>query len=382
MTQTNTQPVRILHVLQRMEAAGVQTLLMNLYRNIDRSVLQFDFLVHYKEDQNYDEEIRSLGGRLFKLSVREDYNLPRYRKELRSFFSEHSEYMVLHGHMETLSGIWMKEAMRANIPTRIAHSHTAGFGSGLNPKKCIREIFRYQYPRYATDLFACSKAAGDFMFPHHSYTLIPNAIDTNRFRFSPDARSDVRHEFGISENTFVVGTIGRFHFQKNQAFLLDVFKELLTLQPDSLLILVGDGDERPALERKAQDLGISRRVLFTGKRPDANRMYQAFDVFVLPSFFEGLPLVGVEAQSAGCPSFFSSTVSHEVGITDLATFIPLDAGANAWAKQLAQTKSLPNRSDYAAAVSDAGYDIHALAGRLTEFYLERFEAANSAKKAR
>ena len=107
MTQTNTQPVRILHVLQRMEAAGVQTLLMNLYRNIDRSVLQFDFLVHYKEDQNYDEEIRSLGGRLFKLSVREDYNLPRYRKELRSFFSEHSEYMVLHGHLETLSGIWM-----------------------------------------------------------------------------------------------------------------------------------------------------------------------------------------------------------------------------------------------------------------------------------
>ena len=364
-----SSPVRVLHLLQRMEPAGVQSFLMNLYRNIDKSKVQFDFLVHYKEQQFYDDEIESMGGRIYKLSVREDYNLAWYRRQLRKFFADHREYTVLHGHMETLSGIWMKEAERAGIPTRIAHSHTAGFGKG--PKAAVRQVFRRQYPLYATDLFACSKAAGDFMFPDRTYRLIPNAIDVQRYAFRTEVRSEVRAELGIDAGTFVIGHIGRFHRSKNQLFLLEIMSELSSLMRNCQLIIAGDGDERSAIEAKISELGINDCVRLLGKRQDACRLYQAFDTFVLPSYFEGMPLVGIEAQASGCPSFFSTGVSSETGITDLATFLPLDSGPRLWAQRIAGFHSGNPRPHYAIEVSNAGFDVRGLARTMERFYLSR-----------
>lgn len=365
----NTSPVRVLHLLQRMEPAGVQSFLMNLYRGIDRSKVQFDFLVHYKEHQFYDDEIESMGGRIYKLSVREDYNLALYRLQLRRFFANHNEYSILHGHMETLSGIWMKEAERAEIPTRIAHSHTAGFGKGL--KAAVREVFRRQYPLYATDLFACSKAAGDFMFPGRTYQLVPNAIDVQRYAFRTEVRSEVRAELGIDADAFVVGHIGRFHRSKNQLFLLEIMSELGSLIRNCQLIIAGDGEERSAIEAKISELGINNCVRLLGKRQDAYRLYQAFDAFVLPSYFEGMPLVGVEAQASGCPSFFSTGVSSETGITKLATFLPLASGPRVWAQRIASFQEERPRPHYATEVSDAGFDVRSLARTMERFYLSR-----------
>lgn len=365
----NSSPVRVLHLLQRMEPAGVQSFLMNLYRSIDKSKVQFDFLVHYKEHQFYDDEIRSMGGQIYKFSVRENYNLALYKRQLRRFFAGHDEYTVLHGHMETLSGIWMKEAERAGIPTRIAHSHTAGFGKG--PKAAVREVFRRQYPLYATDLFACSKAAGDFMFPGRAYRLIPNAIDVQRYTFRAKVRSEVRAELGIDEDTLVVGHIGRFHRSKNQLFLLEIMSELSSLMHSCQLIIAGDGEERSAIEAKIAELGINDCVRLLGKRQDACRLYQAFDAFVLPSHFEGMPLVGIEAQASGCPSFFSTGVSPETGITDLATFIPLDSGPRLWAQKIAGFKLRNPRPHYATEVSSAGFDVRGLARTMERFYLSR-----------
>ncbi|WP_270404869.1 glycosyltransferase family 1 protein [Candidatus Collinsella stercoripullorum] len=368
-------PIRVLHLLQRMEPAGVQSFLMNLYRDIDRSKVQFDFLVHYKEHQFYDDEIEQMGGRIYKLSVREDYNLVAYARELRTFFSQHREYSVLHGHMETLSGIWMVEAERAGIPTRIAHSHTAGFGKG--PKAIVRELFRYQYPRHATDLFACSKAAGDFMFPGKGYRLIPNAIEVEKFSFRKDVRKDVRLELGIDRDAFVVGSVGRFHASKNYSFLIEVMKKLSSLKDNCVLLLVGDGSERSHLEDKVHELGLEKVVRFLGKRQDVHRLYQSFDAFVLPSRYEGLPLVGIEAQASGCPSFFSTGVSAETGITDLATFLPLDGGLDAWARAIADADAPFSREKYASVVANAGYDVHGLADDMARFYLERSTPAGT-----
>lgn len=366
-------PIRVLHLLQRMEPAGVQSFLMNLYRNIDRSIVQFDFLVHYKEHQFYDDEIERMGGRIYKLSVREDYNLIAYTKELRAFFRQHREYSVLHGHMETLSSIWMAEAERAGIPTRIAHSHTAGFGVGA--KAVVRQLFRHQYPLHATDLFACSKAAGDFMFSGRKYRLIPNAIDTSRFAFKQDVRESVRIELGINTSTFVVGSVGRFHVSKNYSFLIKVMEKLAALKSDCVLLLVGDGEERGRLESEIDERGLEGIVRFVGKREDVHRFYQAFDAFVLPSRYEGLPLVGIEAQASGCPAFFSTGVSAETGITDLATFLPLDVGPEAWARAIINAETASPREAYAVAVANAGYDVHRLAENMTRFYLERSSSA-------
>jgi glycosyltransferase involved in cell wall biosynthesis len=354
-----------------MEPAGVQSFLMNLYRNIDRSKIQFDFLVHYKEPQFYDGEVEELGGRLYKCFVREDYNLIAYRKQLRHFFSQHREYSILHGHMETLSGIWMLEAARAGISTRIAHSHTAGFGSNFTIKKCVREIFRRQYARHATDIFACSKAAGDFMFQGRDYRLVPNSIDTSKFAFSRTIQDEVRTELGIPKNTFVVGNVGRFHPSKNHRFLLHVFKAMLALRENSLLVLIGDGEGRNAIESEISNLGIGDRVLLLGKRQDTYRLYQAFDSFVLPSYFEGFPLVGIEAQASGCPSFFSTGVSEETGITELASFIALDDGPDQWAERIACFQRPCSREDYSRSVAAAGYDVNNLAIAMTSFYMSR-----------
>lgn len=374
------EPIRVLHLLQRMESAGVQTFLMNLYRNIDRNKVQFDFLVHYREDQFFDEEIAKLGGNVYKLSVREDYNLYRYQRELRAFFIHHDEYQVLHGHMETLSNIWMKEAERAGIPTRIAHAHTAGFGNMRNPKTWVRQMFRYSYPRHATDLFACSQAAGDFMFRGASYQLVPNAIDVERFRYSESIRRKVRLDLGIPTDALVIGSVGRFHPSKNHAFMLEVFSEIRKLSKSAHLVLVGDGSERGRIEKMAEELGIADSVLFTGVRNDANELYQTFDVFLMPSVFEGLPLAGIEAQASGCLSFFSNGVSKETGVTDLAHFINLNESAQSWARQIIDNLDFSSeRSSYADTVSEMGYDINRLAERMESFYIDRSRGDHNAR---
>ncbi len=366
------KPTRVLHLLQRMEPAGVQTFLMNLYRKIDKTKVQFDFLVHYKEENFYDNEVTELGGQVYKLSVREDYNLSRYKRELRSFFSEHDEFNVIHGHMETLSNIWMKEAKRAGIPTRVAHAHTAGFGSATTPKTWVRQLFRYSYPHNATDLFACSKAAGDFMFRGANYEIVPNAIDVKTFRYSEVIRQKARASLSLSSRAFVIGSVGRFHPSKNHSFMLEVFAEVQKINKNSILVLVGEGDERGRIEKKAKALGLADSVLFTGARKDVNELYQVFDAFLLPSVFEGLPLAGIEAQASGCPSFFSTGVSGETGITDVAHFISLSETPRSWAKAIISNTVLDaNRVMYADAVTGAGYDIDALAKKMEAFYIER-----------
>lgn len=369
MEKNSNKPIRVLHVLQRMEAAGVQTLLMNLYRSIDRSKVQFDFLVHYKEHQFFDDEIEALGGKIYRLSVREDYNFVKYCKDLDSFFEEHNEYKIVHGHMHSLGAIYLHYAKKHGVPVRIAHSHTNSTQN--DAKKFIKQIMNSLYKKDATDLFACSEAAGEYMFGIEHFTVINNAILTDNFLFSQDKRDKKRKELGVV-NKFVVGNVGRFEIQKNQKFLVDVFSVLHEMIPESKLLLIGTGSMLEEVKKKVNELGLNDAVSFLGNRKDVAELYMAMDVFAFPSLFEGLGIVGVEAQAAGTPCVCTDTLPKEIDVTPLLYRMPLENGINDWAKALIDAKeSGYAHSNMKQYITNANYDMTALAKQLEDFYLAK-----------
>lgn len=364
------KPIRVLHVLQRMEAAGVQTLLMSIYRNIDRSKVQFDFLVHYKEDQFFDKEIEAMGGRVYKLSVREDHNMVKYFKDLNEFFSEHNEYKIVHGHMPVLGVFYLYAAYKAGVLMRIAHAHTNQHYN--NFKGYIAALMKSVYPIFANHYFACSGSAGKYIFGKRKYTVIRNAIMTERFAYQEDIRDRVRKELDL-ENKFVIGHAGRFAEHKNHSFLIDVFAEIVKIRPKSEMLLVGDGELKDTMVKKVHNLGLDDKIHFLGVRSDINELYQAMDAFVFPSIFEGLGIVNIEAQASGVLTFCSDAVSEEANISPVFTSIPLTKGAAEWAQLIvSKYDNRKPRKDMSQYVMDAGYDTKELSKRLQNFYLEQY----------
>lgn len=367
-----SEPIRVLHILQRMEAAGVQTLLMSIYRNIDRSKVQFDFLVHYKEDQFFDKEIEALGGHVYKLSVREDHDMIKYIHELKVFFKNHPEYKIVHGHMPVLGFFYLRAAYKAGIPVRIAHAHTDQHYNSL--KGYISVVMKNLYPIYANHYFACSDNAGKYIFGNQKYEIIRNAIMTEKFAYNEEIREKKRKELGL-ENKFVVGHAGRFAEHKNHDFLIDVFSEIVNVNPNSVLMLVGDGELRKIIEQKVNSLGISKQVLFMGVRADINELYQAMDAFVFPSVFEGLGIVNIEAQASGVLTFCSDAVPQEANICPAFKSIPLSKNAKQWAQIIVKDNSIREvRKDMSEYVVKAGYDTKELAQKSQEFYLDAYNS--------
>lgn len=364
-------PVRVLHVLQRMEAGGTQALLMNLYRNIDRSRLQFDFLVEYRERQFYDDEIESLGGRIYRASFREDLNPFRFYSYLRRFFEEHREYRIVHVHAYTIGYLPLRAARRAGVVVRVAHSHNNRMsGHAVAVKKVMRALF----PLNANRFMACSEEAGRFLFGDRGFTVVPNAIDAASFAYDPAARAEARAELGFSDDEFVVGSVGRLHHQKNQGFLLEVFAEILKARPGARLLLVGDGPERDALIGRARELGIEGDLVLLSNRHDMPRLYQAMDVFVLTSLYEGLGIVTVEAQASGLPTFVSEGVAAEAEVSPLFRRLDLADGPAAWA-QAVLSEPAAARVSRVDDVRAHGFDVKENAERLQDWYLR--ETADS-----
>lgn len=365
-----TGPIRVLHILQRMEAAGVQTLLMNLYRKIDREKVQFDFLVHYTAPQFFDEEIESLGGKIFRFSVREDYNFIKYYMDLNNFFREHKEYKIVHGHMHTLGGIYLHAAKMNGVPVRIAHSHTNGTQKDF--KRLVKMIMNRLYAVDANILFACSNAAGKYMFGSKQFDVINNAIITDKFVFSNVVRENKRRELNI-ENEFIVGNVGRFEIQKNQRFTVEVFERLIKFCPNSILLLIGTGSMQEEIKALVVEKGLQNKVMFLGNRRDVAELYQAMDVFLMPSLFEGLGIVGVEAQAAGTPIVCTDTLPTEINVSPLIYRGSLDESADEWVKLLLIAAENPQRHhNMKQYIIDANYDMDALAKRMEEFYLHKY----------
>ena len=349
-----------------MQAGGLESFIMNIYRHIDRSRVQFDFLVHYQRKCFFDDEIESLGGKIHRLSVREDNDFIKYGKELNSLFREHPEYRVVHGHMASFALFYLYAARKNGVPVRIVHSHNTD--TEKTPKGyCKRQLLRFA-KRDSNVRFACSDDAGKFLFGRTGYTVVPNAIDTEKFGFNPETRGQMRRQLGL-EDRFVVGHIGRFSAQKNHVFLLDIFSEIVKQNPASVLLLVGKGETEDSIHEKAEAMGLRDTVRFLGVRSDVERLYQAMDVFVLPSLFEGLPVVGVEAQANGLPCVFSDTITKEAKVTGLVTFQSLSRPAKDWADCILSRTVREARENASEDVVKAGYDIKTVAKELENFYL-------------
>lgn len=363
------KPIRILHVVTTMNRGGLETMLMNYYRHIDRSLVQFDFLEHRSSESDFDAEIAALGGTVYRLPRLNPLSF-RYRKQLDRFFAAHPEYRIVHSHLDCMAGIPLAAAKNHGVPVRIAHAHNSN--QDKNIKYPMKLFYRQEIPHVATELFACGQDAGKWMFGKHSFTVLNNAIDAEKFSFCAETREQVRAEFGIKDSTLLLGHVGRFSPQKNHRFLLEVFHTLQQMRSDSKLLLVGGGELEATLREKCRDLGIQDQVLFTGIRSDVHRILQAMDVFLLPSLYEGLCVVAIEAQAAGLPCVISDSVSKEcVRTNGLVSFFPLEKSTQQWAQEVLRHAGT-DRTDRSAEIRQNGYDIGENAGLLQNYYLSRW----------
>ena len=360
--------IRVLQVVTHMNRGGLETMLMNYYRHMDRSQVQFDFLVHRKERADYDDEIEALGGKIYRLPVLNPFS-KIYKKELRQFFKEHPEYKVVHVHQDCMSSVVLKEAKAQNVQCCVAHSHSAS--QDKNVKYLIKMYYRREIPKYSDYLFACSQNAGEWMFRGTKFQMLNNAIDASKYIFDMAMRNKMRKFFGISDDTILIGHVGNFTRPKNHSFLIDIF-ESISKKTKTKLILVGDGLLRKEIEEKVKYKGLENKVLFLGSRKDVPDLLQMMDVFVFPSTYEGLPVTMIEAQAAGLSCFISDKVSIECKRTDLVQQIPLTAGADYWADEILKAK-MTSRKDTYEEIKVAGFDIQENAKKLQQFYIRAYE---------
>lgn len=365
------EPVRVLQVVGNMSAGGLETLIMNWYRRIDKEKVQFDFLVHHSQISFYENEIQSLGGNVYHLTFSDDRNYIKYKKDLNEFFSLHPEYKVVHGHHSSFGSFYLSAAERAGVPCRISHSHIASFSKTLNGFLIF--ILSRKYGGHANYHFACSKAAGQYMYGKESkFSVINNGIDTVKFAFSTESRQIMRNELGI-EDKIVIIHVGRFADQKNHSFLIDIFNELHKKRSDSVLLLAGIGPLQGKIRSKVDKLGLKEYVLFLNNRDDINNILNAADVFAFPSLYEGLPLTLVEAQASGLPVICSDKVTTETKLTERYYSLSLKMSPEKWAcRILEMLNNTYNRSEAAVIVKSKQYDSEDVTNQMQDFYLKQY----------
>ena len=345
-----------------MLGGGVEAVVMNYYRHVDRDRVQFDFVVDADSTLVPAGEIEARGGRVVEVPPYQ--RQPENSRALEELFRREG-YPIVHSHLNTLSVFPLRAAKRAGVPVRIAHSHST-WGCGEWKKNVLKAVLRTQANRYPTHRLACSRYAGEWLFGKDAdFGIMRNAVELDRFAFDPAARADARAELGIADSTFMIGHVGRFMPQKNHAFLLEAFAGLVAIRPDSMLLLVGIGEGRAAVERSVREHGLQDKVRLLGQRDDVGRLYSAFDAFALPSLYEGLPLVAVEAQASGLPCLLSDRITREVDVTGAVGFLPI-GDPFLWARELdgipAGERLAVDRSAF------AGYDVSSRASWLASCY--------------
>ena len=363
MREPNAQPIRVAQMMTDMNYGGVEMVVMNYYRHIDRSKVQFDFFALEGSTLPQREEIEELGGRVYV--VPKYTRLPQYETAIQILFQQNG-YKIVHSHMNTLSVFSLYGAKKAGVPNRIAHNHST-VGKGEGAKNAMKYLLRPFATVYPTQLCACSQTAGRWLYGQKPFRVFNNAIELDRFAFDPVMREAVRKELGLG-NRLVLGHIGRFCYAKNHEFLLDVMAEVCKLRPDAVLLLVGEGEGEAAARQKVEALGLQENVRFLGRQSEPAKFYQAMDAFVLPSRYEGLGIVLIEAQAASLPVVCSTEVPLEAKILPEMQYLELKESPSVWAKAAVDAAEHSQRRDTTAALREAGYDITREAKKLEEFY--------------
>lgn len=356
--------VRVAHVMGKMVSGGVEAVVMNYHRHMNPQNVVFDFIVDEDSTCIPKKEIEESNGRVIAVPPYQD--LGAYLKALKKLFVQ-EDYRIVHSHINTLSVFPLYAAKSVGVPVRIAHSHSTA-GRGELKKNALKYVLRTQANRYPTHRLACSRFAGEWMFGNKEFKIIFNAIELDKFAYNPISREAIRAELGIKDDQFVIGHIGRFTPQKNHFFLMNAFEKVVRERSDSVLLLAGDGELRVSVERWAAEHGITNSVRFLGQRNDANCLYQAFDVFVLPSLYEGLPLSAVEAQYSGLPCLLSDRITSEVEVSEGVNFLSVDGNEDQWAEAILDAASLGHRPVERGRF--VRYDVAQTASELEAMYLE------------
>lgn len=370
-------PIRILNLFTIMNRGGAETMVMNYYRKIDRTKVQFDFMVHRQERGAYDDEIEALGGQIFRMSAISPTTLGKYKRELREFFQKHSEYRILHAHMSELGYFAFKEARKCGIPVRICHAHNAPvfFSETIKEKikRLPREILARFIRKESTDFFTCSQIAGEWLFGRRNndkMIFMRNAVDASAFRYNKKMAENFKLEMGWLDK-IILGHVGRFNPQKNHAFLIEIFKTYHTDHPNSILVLVGSGHLESMIRKKVQENQLEDCVKFLGSRSDMPDLYQTFDLFLFPSLYEGLPVSLVEAQAAGIPCVVSDRISIQTHITDSYYPVSLDVSLQEWKKNIEEALKQGKKDTYSL-IKKNGFDVTENALWLCNFYLKKY----------
>lgn len=361
------QVKRILHIVTTLNRGGAETMIMNYYRALDKSKYQFDFLVHRQDVGAYEHEVREMGGRIYRAMPIRPNTYHKYFKFLDTFFQEHaSEYIAVHAHIQENSGFAFKYAAKYGILNRISTSHIAD--APIDYKYPFRLYASYFLNKYVTKRLACGERAGKTLYGKRAFKVFPNAIDSSLFRYNEDVRNAVRNELGIG-NSFVIGNTARLSSVKNHMFMLDILSEIIKTKKDVVMLFLGEGDERPNIERQIEAKHLQEYVRLLGVRPDVYRIIQAYDIFLFPSKLEGLPVSVIEAQAAGLKCFLSDIIDKSVDITGDITFMSLDNSAVAWADKI--VSGIPyERKDNKAKIVKAGYDVEDNIGKLLALYTQ------------
>ena len=333
------KPIRVLQIIGDVVGGGVETVIMNYYRNIDRTKIQFDFVVNKGALPQYIAQVKKYGGKVYEITSYKS-NILKYTYEIYKIIKENN-YEIVHSNMNSLSGFPLFAAYLACAKVRILHNHTTD-----NPAEGIRtiakRILRPFARLFANQYWACSKLAAEWMYGKNAVingrvTIINNAINLEKFKFNKEKREKLRKELGL-ENCFVIGHVGRFMKQKNHEFLIDIFNEVLKQRNNAKLLLIGDGNLKSLIEAKVKNLGIEKAVIFLGVRNDVADLYNAMDVFILPSLYEGLPVVGVEVQANGLPFICSDKVTDEILLTDNIKLLSLRQPKTEWCDAILNTE--------------------------------------------
>ena len=367
------EPIRVAHIVGKWLGGGVESVLMNYYRNLDRTKVQFDFLCDSDSTNIPYEEIEKLGGKVILIPPYQ--KVFRYQKELIRIFKE-NKYKIVHSHINTMSIFPLRAAKRAGVPVRIAHSHSTTNKKEWK-KNLLKQVLRPFSKVYATDYMCCSELAGRWLFGDKEYDkghvyLLNNAVDLDKFKYDEEIRIRKRKELNIPEDTLVIGHVGRFVEQKNHRFLIDIFNEVHKEKSNSLLLLAGQGPLMNEMKEKVTELNLTENVEFLGQRNDIAELYQALDVFCLPSLYEGLPVVGVEAQATGLLCILSDEMTKETKVLDTTEFLSLDQSAKEWADIILMKYKLFKRKNCTIEISKKDFNIKKEASKLSRRYYEEY----------
>jgi glycosyltransferase involved in cell wall biosynthesis len=362
--------IKILTILADLNKCnGISSYVMNYYINLDKSKFQMDFIITGTDNcEEYINIIQKSGGNIYYITSPKLKTALKDIKKIKEFIKLNKDnYDIVHSHLINVGYFYLKYAKRYGIKVRVLHCHNSVTKNDNMVKEIRNKLFNFLAVKSANKYFACSKLAGNYLFGNREFFVVNNGIDIQKFIYNQEIRNNYRKDMNL-ENKLVVGFVGRIAYQKNPSFLIDVFNEIHKENKESILIIIGDGNLEEEIKNKVKNLGLEEDVLFLGTRNDISSLMQAMDMFLLPSFFEGLPVTLIEAQAAGLTCYVSDTISKESKVIDSTTFIELDL--NNWKSIILDTYKNFERKDRSKDLINNNFDIVTEAKKLEQLYIK------------